>query len=294
MLKRYLYVGFFAVVCAGLVTVILLKRMDKITPLEELQAMPGDALLFMEDIDYEYMTETFLPGSRIWIDFINTAGKNKLDSMINGVFSRINTNDAVRDLLLKEGLSLSLHVLGKEQISPLFYISYAGQHSDHEFEEMIFSLLDEETMVNDRKYETEVLFDVSGNPAIIPGKFTFSCVNGLCILSPSSMLVEESVRTIHSDTDSSLDPGLQLIRGTAGKYVHANIYINYSRIHMLSYPLVHQNHWDLLEGLSGLASWGELDLDIKEDAVVLNGMTLCRTGRTSSAWGIRKTGSCQN
>ncbi|MCK4748882.1 MAG: hypothetical protein KAT15_17635, partial [Bacteroidales bacterium] len=72
MLKRYIYVGLFAVVCAGLVTIILLKRMDKITPIETLQAVPGDAFLFIEDVDYEYMTETFLPSSRIWIDFVNT------------------------------------------------------------------------------------------------------------------------------------------------------------------------------------------------------------------------------
>ncbi|MFH0757763.1 MAG: hypothetical protein V2B15_10790 [Bacteroidota bacterium] len=276
MFRRFIYVGLFVVVCAGLLSVILLKRMDKITPVEELQAIPGDALLFIEDIDYAYMTGTFLPASRIWVDFINTSGKNRLDSMISGMISRIHAQEDIQDLLLKEGFGMSLHLQGKEQLMPLFYVSYAGHHTDHEFEQMVFSLLDDKTMVNDRKYETEVLYDVSGNPESTPGKFTFTCVNGLCLISPSAMLVEESVRTIHSDVNLSEDNGLQLIRGTAGRYVHANIYINYSRIHLLGYPIIKQDEWRLLEELSELASWGELDLDIKEDAVVLNGMTLAK------------------
>ncbi|MCK4746984.1 MAG: hypothetical protein KAT15_08115, partial [Bacteroidales bacterium] len=151
---------------------------------------------------------------------------------------------------------------------------YADHHGDHEFEQMFFSLLDGETMVNDRKYETETLYDVSGNPGSIPGKFTFSCVNGICLVSPSSLLVEGSVRTIHADSDPSEDAGLELIRRTAGRYVHANIYIDYSRINQLLYPFTRQDKWTAFQGLGGLATWGELDLDIKEDAIILNGMTL--------------------
>ena len=274
MLKRYIYVGLFAVVCAGLVTVFLLKRMDKITPVEALLAVPGDALIFIEDADYEYITETFLPESRIWIDFVNTTGRNELDSMISTVLSRVSAHETLHEFLMKKGLSISIHLQGKDQLVPLFYISYADHHGDHEFEQMIFSLLEGETMVNDRKYETETLYDISGNPGSIPGKFTFSCVNGICLVSPSSLLVEGSVRTIHAETDPAKDAGLELIRGTAGRYVHANIYINYPGAHQLFYPYTRQESWPLLQELSGLATWGELDLDIKEDAIVLNGMTL--------------------
>ena len=53
MLKRFIYAGLFAVVCIGLVLVFLLNRFDKITPLEILEAVPEDAILFAEDIDFE-------------------------------------------------------------------------------------------------------------------------------------------------------------------------------------------------------------------------------------------------
>jgi hypothetical protein len=274
MFKRYFYVGLFAVVCVGLVTIIFLKRMDKITPIEVLEAVPDDALLFIENGDYEYVTETFLPGSRIWIDFINTTRKQELDSLIVGALARVRSNEALQEILLKEGLSMSFHLVGKDQIVPLLYIPYSYSHNDHDFEQVIISLLDEADIVNERKYETEVLYDISGTPGSIPGKFTFACVNGICLISPSSMLVEGSVRSIHDELNPDGDTDLQLIRGTAGKYVHANIYIDYSRIHQLFNPYVKQDRWEVLEELSELATWGELDLDIKDDAIIMNGMTL--------------------
>jgi hypothetical protein len=63
MLKRILYGGLFAVVCAGLIAVILLQRLDKITPIGALQAVPDDAILFMENVDYEYLAE---PAGKGW------------------------------------------------------------------------------------------------------------------------------------------------------------------------------------------------------------------------------------
>ncbi|MCK5135313.1 MAG: PQQ-binding-like beta-propeller repeat protein [Bacteroidales bacterium] len=273
MLKRFLYGGLFAIVCAGLVVVILLQRFDKITPIEVLRAVPEDAIVFIENIDYEYLTETFLPRSRIWIDFVNTTGQSGLDSMINMALAQVNSSEPIQEFLMKEGLNLSLHLIGKDQLMPLFYIRYSEFHSDHDFEQFMLSLLDGQAMVNDRKYEAETLYDVSGKPGFVPEVFSFTCINGICLISSSSMLVEESVRTIHAEGNFSTDKGLQLIRETAGRYVHANIYINYEKLQLLFYPFINHSSWERLKPLSGLATWGELDLDVKENAIVLNGMT---------------------
>ncbi len=277
MLKRYIYGGLFAVVCAGLLLVILLNRFDKITPIEVLQVIPEDALLFLEDIDYEYLSESIIPGSRVWIDFVNTAGRSDLDSMTRMILSQVNSSEALLDLLYEEGLNLSLHLVGKDQVLPLLYVKYSGSVTDHDFEQLILELLDGEAMVNGRKYEAEVMYDVSGRPGFFPERFSFACINGIGLFSPSSMLVESSIRTMHSEADLSTDEGLKMIRGTAGKYVHANIYINYANLHHLFYPFVEQSSWNKIELFSKLASWGELDLDVKEDAIMLNGMSYAST-----------------
>jgi hypothetical protein len=87
------------------------------------------------------------------------------------------------------------------------------------------------------------------------------------------MLVEEAVRTIHAGADTQSENGLQRVRETAGRYVHANLYLNYKKLPELFHPFVRESQWSELAFLSHLATWGELDLDIKQNAIVLNGMT---------------------
>ncbi|HER09415.1 MAG TPA: hypothetical protein ENO20_10960 [Bacteroides sp.] len=273
MWKRFLIGGLIAVICVGLLVVILLQRVHKMTPVGVLEAVPEDVVLLAENIDFEYLTQSFFPKNRIWIDFVNTTRMNRLDSLVNQFIFQLASSEPINDLLMKGGLSLSLHLLGKDQLMPLIYISYAASHSDRDFEQLVLSMLDGETMVNNRNYEAETLFDVSGEPGLVPGKFTFACVSGICLASPSSILVEEAVRTIHADTNLSGDPDLQLIRKTAGRYVHANLYINYPRLHLLFYPFVNHQEWEHLNALASMGSWGEVDLDIKDDAFLLNGMT---------------------
>ena len=87
------------------------------------------------------------------------------------------------------------------------------------------------------------------------------------------MLVEESIRTIHADINLLADAGLQKVRGTEGRFVHANLFINYERLAELFHPFLKESVWGDIAGFSKFASWGELDLDIKQGAMTLNGMT---------------------
>lgn len=273
MTRRFIYSGLFAVVCLGLITLFLLKKFDKIETVELKGAIPGDAILFVEDIDFKYLTESFLPESRIWIDFVNIIERAELDSILNAALSQIRSSESLNELLLDEGLNFSLHKIGKDQLVPLFYLEYSSAHSDNDFEHMVLSLLEKRAMINERKYETEVVYDVSGGPGFIPGKFAFACLDGLCLISSSSMLVEESIRTIHSESKLSASAGLEKVSKTEGRYVHANFYLNYGRLPDLFHPFIKESAWGELGSLSKLSSWGELDLDIKQESMTLNGMT---------------------
>jgi hypothetical protein len=265
MWKRVLYGGIFGLVCIGLLMVFLFQRLDKGAPLEVFQAVPDDAILLIEHLDYGFFSESYLPQNRVWVDFVNTTGHTDLDSVLHQWIFTIDNADLIRDVLLKEGLSISIHLQGKDQLVPLFYIPYSDHYDGHDFEQVVLELAGEGAALDERKYEAETLYQVSG--------YTMCCLSGICLFSPSSLLVEHSVRTIHSGTGLNDDEELKQVKATAGKYVHANVYLNYSRVHQLMLPLIKEQKWVLLNNFSRLASWGELDLDFKEDAVILNGMT---------------------
>lgn len=273
MAKRIIYGGLFAVVCLGLITLFLLKRLDKVEPVEVHGAVPQGAILFAEDIDFEYLTEKFLPESRIWIDFVNIIDRGELDSVMNIALGHIRSSEPLNKLLLDRGLSLSLHKVGKDQLMGLFYLEYSSSHSDNDFKHLILAMLEKNAMVNERKYEAEEVYDVSGGPGFVAGKFSFACLEGLCLISSSSMLVEEAIRTIHAETSLASVAGLQKVRETEGRYVHANLYINYSKLTELFHPFLKESQWGKLDIMSKLSSWGEFDLDLKQESVTLNGMT---------------------
>lgn len=273
-MKKYLYVGLFAAVCAVLISIFVLNKMDKITPVELNRAIPRDALLVVENVDVAHLSEEFLSKNRLWIDLLNTSGYTHFDSTLQALLLKLAGQETLHELLLKNGLSVSLHRIGKDQLSPLLYMPYAEEVSDDDFEKLMWDFLGANALANKRKYEGEFLNEVSGDPNTVKGKFTFACVNGICLLSPTSMLVEESIRSIHSSADGEADQDLQAIRRTAGKYVHANIYLNYALIGDLLKTFVKEDQWSVLGELENLARWGELDLDLKKDALVMNGLTI--------------------
>lgn len=273
MLKRFLFAGLFAVIVIGLAGLIFINSFDKVSTLEVRSAIPSDAVLFIEDLDYIYLSENYFSTNRSWIDFIQISGKVHLDSLLKVGMARISSSDVLHKHLGDEGLNLSLHVLGKDRLTPLFLIKYAGSFNEDEFRNLLTGILGEEALVNQRKYETEILLDVSGAPGGISGTFTMSFLKGICLLSPSSLLVEEAIRTIHSNEGSHDPPGLEKVRATAGKYVHANIYINYSQLPGLFHPFLKEKAWKQVEALAHLASWGELDMNLKENSFTFSGMT---------------------
>ena len=92
--------------------VVLVKRLKETNPTEVLQAVPEDAVVFIENLDYEYISEGFVPGNRIWIDFVNTTARTGLDSLVHMVFTQVNLSEALQGVLMKEGLNISLHLVG--------------------------------------------------------------------------------------------------------------------------------------------------------------------------------------
>jgi hypothetical protein len=272
MSKRIVYAGLFAVVCLGLLILFLIKKFDKVEVVLVQAAIPEDAVVFVEDVDFEYLQERVIPESKFWLDLLKITGEDVLDSMLNALLIQVASSEPLHKLLLSEGFNFSLHKVGKDQLVPLFYLEYSGKHGDHEFENIILAMLEKKAMINERKYEAEVLYDVSGGPGFFSGTFTFGCLDGICLLSTSSMLVEEAIRTIHGESNLADDTRLKKVSATKGRYVHANVFINYSRLDELLHPFVKESLWGKIAGLSGIASWGELDLDIKQEAITLNGM----------------------
>ncbi len=274
MVKRILVGGIFALVVIGLLLIYFFSRTNTFESAEASQAVSEDAILFAENIDYAYFSGEFISENQVWKE-LRTSGTSfsAYDSVFKFFSSLLDSQPLLKDAIEKGPLSISLHLMGKSKLAVVIYFQPGENITINDLETEITALFGENAIVNERKYEAVNLKDVSlAKGGIIPS-LTYGNKNRLFILSTSSILVEDAIRNLNSKGGIYYQKGFQKVANTAGKYVNANIYINYAMLEQIFYPAIENNNRHILNQFSNLADWGELDADLNNDALVFNGMT---------------------
>ncbi len=274
MLKRVLIGGAFAVVVIGLLLVYLLTRTNTFVAALAPQAVSEDAILFADNLDYHFFTEEFLNENQAWHELMsNSQAFQEYDSLLRAFSQLVEMRPAFKEMIEKESLGFSIHLMGKSELAAVFYLRTTEDFSLNDLESEITALCGSDAIVNERKYEAVNLKDVSfGRDHVVPS-LTFGGKDGLLIISSSSILVEDAIRNLNSRGGIAHLKGFRKVNETAGKYVHANLYINYHQLDQLFYPAIEHSNRSILGIFSGMAAWGELDVDLNSDALVLNGMS---------------------
>jgi len=273
MLKRILYGVGFAVLLTSVVLILFFRKQETIVAATIREAVPLDALVVIDQIDYRFFTTEYMANSEIWNAVNRDLPGQKADSSLNRFVSQLSRVELLQNLFLDKKTGLSIHLVGKEDLVPLFYLNFSDKYSEKEFKLIIEEILGDEVHIEKRKYESVELNDVTGPNPWLSTSFTFALSKGLLIVSPLSVLVEESVRNLQMGVSLLDDPGFRRVAGSAGRNVHGNVFINYPVISRLFIPLTDKNYRWRLDFPGALADWGEADINLKKDAIALTGMT---------------------
>ncbi|MEX0982688.1 MAG: hypothetical protein WD577_10775 [Bacteroidales bacterium] len=273
MLKRILIVGIPAIIVTGLLFIVLFRSKHSYQKADAAEAVPANAVLFIEKLDYRFFSEEFETESQLWADLLTYRYFNEFDSLFQQLHDHLNRMPLLRKCLESGQLSLSIHLLGKDRLSALFYVSPGENVSFSELDHELNSVFDIGVIVNERRYETVILKDVSfRNNNNVKG-FSYAITGGLLIAGTSSILLEDAIRTLNSNSGIYFQKGFKKVAPTAGKYVLGNLYLNYPFLDQLFFPLINNEMHYKLSPVSELASWGEFDIDLREDVMLLHGMT---------------------
>jgi len=273
MVKRILIAGVPAVVIVGVLAVLLFRNSGSFKEAEVAEAVPSNAIIFVDHIDFGFFSEELVEESLLWRELITRRPFRQFDSIAAELKAKFPAMPVIREQLRSGELSISLHLLGKNKLQPLVYIGLGDQVSVQSVESEIREVAGEDAIFNQRKYEAVELTDVSfGNPGAIRS-VSYAFMHGLLILSPSSILVEESIRSLNSEGGIYYQEGYRRVAETAGKYVPGNLYLNYRLLEQLFYPATGSSSMDALSMLSSVALWGEFDIDVRDNVFLFNGMT---------------------
>jgi hypothetical protein len=282
MARRILIGGTVAIVVFLILVLIFILNRNSFEEVKTESAVPQHAILYADNLDVDYFSGTFRQHNLLWQEAVAVHRIGMLDSLFNLFSIHIRQVPVLHELLLDGRLSLSVHLQGKQRLATLFYLETGDDVASGEIVSSLSDLFGKEAIMNERKYEAVPLYDVSLDSESPIEQVSFTIVDGLVILSTSSLLVEEAIRTLHTRSGIGTTMGFKKVAETAGRYVHGNLYVNYSRIRLLLQPLLEKD-WPTSEGeFNYLAEWGALDMDFKEDAFLFNGMTV--SGDSSLHW----------
>ncbi|MCF8227102.1 MAG: hypothetical protein K9J30_14590 [Bacteroidales bacterium] len=273
MWKRLLTGSLIAVVIAVVLYFFVLDDKESFHSISAAEAVPSNVILFVDNIDYEYFRDDFFTTNLLWQELLKYSYYAGLDSSVGNINNIIEKLSLLQDGIGKDALSISLHMIGNKKIVPLFLLELKGNVSFANIEEEMNGLLGRENAFSQRKYEgvniNEVTID--GNRGL--EKLFYTIKDGILMIASIDILLEESIRSIDTKGGIYSHKGFREVASTAGKYVQGNLYVNYSRLNQLFDPIFKNQAGIRSELLSRMATWGEFDIDIDDEMVVLNGMT---------------------
>ena len=247
------------------------------------RAVPIDAPVFMEFNSIKSAGRR----NNVVSGFYNSGILNSFFDQADRIDSVIKNSENIGSRLKNAPFIIVLNPEGKESITPLVIAKTETTRKRNEIETLMSDLFPSPDFgFKTRQYNGEKITDIKSRQ---PNKsFSFSFVKGLFIASPKALMVEKAIRQL--DSWSILNNNLFLeVHKSASQQAPVSVYVNYQYfpglirnwINPASFKKVDElgnevriNHRNAVSGLTDFASWSELDLNVKENELQLNGVTV--------------------
>lgn len=231
--------------------------------------VPTDAAFILQSDDFIEKIEGIRKENKIWQELVLFPTIKKIDLNLEFIAQLANKNQMIRDLTENNDVMISAHKLGKEQIGILAYVQLHNARDKKFILETITNLISSGKSVSKRDYNTENIYSL----VLDDKELHFSFLKGILIYSPSSILMENAIRQSEAGRSILDDNGFNIVRKTAGKNVDANIYLNLNKLNEIISFALNKQQKTFIFNYSNFGNWAELDINLKNDAILLNGFT---------------------
>ena len=270
--KAFIYVILiFIVVLAFLVFLYFKNRL--IVSSEPLKAVPSDAAFIIRINDFRNLVKNTQKNNKIWEELRKLPVFSRMDQQI-GFLDYLNSNyPLARDLLLNKPSYISAHYTGRNRVSFIHIYKLPKGLAGKKINELISRLLINSGTMTQRKYQGRDIYDIRLLNESPVKNFSYTITEGLFILSFSSILIEDAIRQLDLTKSIIQQAGFKEVLSTAGKNVDANLFVNFKNLSKAVSTCINQKYKSRVKSYDYFASWAELDINIKEDMILLNGFT---------------------
>jgi len=267
----YAVSGSALVIALILVGCLLFKRSSD-TALDALRAVPVDAALIFETNDFEGFIQKVNQENKIWKEFMHFKGIEQIDREMLLLDSIIQNVQTCKELIERNSLYVSAHQTGKNNVGLIWILKIPQGVHEKQIEDLVGDLKGDRS-ITQKEYNRIKIFHIGSGKGSGDNGFSYAVSNGLFIVSSSAILLESALRQIELDERIIDSYGFRKVSGTAGKNVDANLYINFERIPVLLSFLLNDQYGSMVKGSVPVGEWAELDVNIKENSLLLNGFS---------------------
>ncbi|MBL4754582.1 MAG: hypothetical protein JKY52_13430 [Flavobacteriales bacterium] len=272
-MRNILIIFFVLVILGGGFAGYLFYTQLRTPASKAVNAIPTNAALIVESKDFQKTWQSLEQTTSFWRTLSGIGFIQELNTQTAFLDSVLSAESKVSSLVKGRPAFISAHMTGTNDYNFLFLLGLENINQISILNDAIARVY-RDLMVETRTYEKVSITKI---PLKKGKSFSYAVSKGILIGSFSAMLVEDAIRQLNSGnslTNPNTDPAFSQVHATAGEEVAANVYINYQMLPKFLGNFVNSKTDKSLASIKELANWSALDLKIKPNFLMLNGLTL--------------------
>ena len=262
MVRRIFSVLLVLALAAGIVYAYLGMRAEQAPKSAAIDAVPKNAVLILETGNPQSLWNQASTNNMIWEEFQAVSSLQKADSLLNALDSAFTADADLQRQLDRTNFTLSLHPVGAHNFSWLFSFGVPNTWNKTQTLNAL-----EQFVGKDPKSQT---YDGSTIFTSTDTQILYAFEENQLILSTDMSLMQESVRHIKSGVSITQDNDFEKVRKTAGSSAEANLFVQHDKL----FAFVGESLKEKFQVEPFYATWSTLDLEVKPNALFLNGYSL--------------------
>lgn len=235
-------------------------------------AIPGNTALIIQLNKAGNLLEELNRSNLLWKALSRFPGISKVRNELHYVDSASRKNEQISKIFQQYNILVSITLSGRTNFGALYLASVAGRDPESNILEFINEINAGKAILTETPYAATKLHRIQSGGS--HEAFYFAVMKGVFLGSFQADLVKRAIDRLSLNTPLATSSGFRKVQATAGKKVDANIYVNYRFLSLvLSKITLEENLPDLLN-FSNFADWSGLDLIIKKDELLFNGITV--------------------
>lgn len=235
-------------------------------------AIPGNTALIIQLNKAGNLLEELNRSNLLWRALSRFPGINTVKNELHYVDSTSRKNEKINKIFQQYNILVSITLSGRNHFGALYLAAVAGRDPESYILEFINEINSGKAILTDTPYSTTNLHRIQSSGS--REAFYFAVLKGVFMGSFHADLVKRAIDRLSLNTPMATSSGFRKVQATAGKKVDANIYVNYRFFSLVLSKITREETLPDLLKFSNFADWSGLDLIIKKDELLFNGITV--------------------